>query len=89
MTKWRITLANLGREHINRSEIVVADDLARAETLATSIACQHLYSQDVWIDNYRENFYTVYAGIRKVGKLKIQQIKPKGRVNYADTPNLN
>jgi hypothetical protein len=74
MSKWRIDLENVGRGKVTRSVEVTADTLPDVEHRAVKECSKHLMSRGVEVEKLGDGIdlnYTVLAGFRPVGKVKI------------------
>ena len=74
MSKWRIELENVGRGKVTRTLIVNANTLLDVEHRAVRECGKHLMSRDIGIEDNADLTYTVIAGLRSVGKVKIVSI---------------
>ncbi len=71
---WRIELQDVGRRKVNRFVEITAQTLPDAEDRAIRECGQHLMSRDIGLLDKTDMTYTVMAGMRPVGHVKIVSI---------------
>lgn len=80
----KIQLINLGRNNINKvCEINIEKGLVNnniEDTLA-AVASRYLMSRDITCEISSKDYYTVYAGFRAVGRIKIIEILNADRIH--------
>lgn len=72
MSKWQIVLNGIGRGKVCKNFTVYAPTLPQAEARALRICKRYLTSRVVDIFDEGDLTYTLYAGGRNVGKVKIK-----------------
>ncbi len=77
--KFQIEWINIGRHDFSNKIIKEFKDLEEAEKFAYDCAYDHLMSMNVNMSNSKtvKEHYTLWAGIRPVGTIKITEVKNK------------
>ena len=77
MAKFKIKLIDIGREKINQEYDLEAENLDEAANLTYVKAKRFLMSSETSLDPDEddEESWTLYAGFRAVGKVKIMEVK--------------
>lgn len=76
MTKFKIKLKKIGREHFSKTFKVNVRDLDDAEFLAYKEADKHLISSNTaLIPTRKKGEYIVSAGLQTVGEVEIKKVK--------------
>jgi hypothetical protein len=70
--EYTIELTNIGRGKVCKTFNSKTADLTVAENLAYKEATKYLMSRYTWLEHDTEDLYSLYAGGRRVGDIKIR-----------------
>lgn len=72
---WRIHLENIGRDKVTRSvDVDEKHTLPEVEQIAIHECSKHLLSREIGLTDKCDLTYTVFAGMRSVGKVSIVSV---------------